>query len=312
MKRSLIFICCISFFSNVINLKAQNKNSEYIINKEGGRIILAYKHFEDFLNSDKSWANYKKLVFETCPEMRAIHKNYLNWGKIDSLKFQNDMKSSKIEDWAWCLDRYDKKTLNYLYDSIIAKENVILPPLKKQSVDLIFFIPYPGCFVLFENGKSLICISLFIDPKEASKIMTHEYAHCLYNQRHPKEPLSLKGEIVSEGFAVYLTTLSISSIEISDAVPFMPSSSFKWCLDNESAIKDSVQSDFENSKCDFIRKYIADGKGYSNPPNGFVEKTGYFVGYRIIKACIDKGLKIEEICSLSSAEIIKKSGYFEN
>jgi len=312
MKRSLIIICCILFFTNVRNLEAQNKDSEYIINKEGGRIILAYKNFEDFLNSDKSWVSYHKLVFETCPEMLSIHKNYFSWGNQDSLKFQRDMKNSKIADWSWCLDRYDKKTLNYLYDSIIVKENAILPPIKKQPVDLIFFIPYPGCFVLFENGKSLISISLFIDPKDAGKIMTHEYAHCLYKQRHPEEPSSLKSEIVNEGFAVYLTTLSLSSIEISDAVPFMPSASFKWCLDNETALKDSIQSDFENSKCDFIRRYIADGKGYSNPPIGFVEKTGYFIGYQIIKACIDKGMKLEEICSLSSTEIINKSGYFEN
>jgi hypothetical protein len=312
MNRSLIIILCILLIANAKNLGAQTKDLETIINKEGGRIILGYKYFEEFLNSDKSWESYNKLVLRACPEMLAIHKNYFSWGNVDSLKFRNDMKNSKIEDWNWCLNRYDKKMLNFLYDSIIVKEDAILPPINKQPVDLIFFIPYPGCFVLFDSGKNLICISLFIDAKDASKIMTHEYAHCLYNQRHPEEPYSLKREIVSEGFAVYLTTLTIDTLAIANAVPFMPPSSFKWCLDNEKAIKDSVLSDFNNDKCDFIKRYIADGVGYSNPPKGFVEKTGYFIGYKIIKACIAKGMKLEDICAISSDEIIKKSGYFEN
>jgi uncharacterized protein YjaZ len=153
---------------------------------------------------------------------------------------------------------------------------------------------------------------LYIDPKDANKIMIHEYAHCLYYQRHSEEPLSLKREIVSEGFAVYMTTLTISDLGIFNSIPFMPASSFKWCLDNENSIKDSIQSDFSDTTSGFLYRYIADGIGFSKPPKGFVEKTGYFVGYQIIKTCIDKGMKLEEICSLTSAEIIKKSGYFEN
>lgn len=293
-------------------MQSQNNSPQYVIEKQGGRIILGYKNFEDFLDSDKGRESYNKLVLDACPEMRAVHKKYLSWGVVDSVKFGDDMQNTKRENWAWCLNRYDEKTINYLYDSIIVKENAILPPIKKQPVDLIFFIPYPGCFVIYEEAKSLICISLFIEPKEASKIMIHEYAHCLYNQRHPAEPFSLKREIVSEGFAVYMTTLTDNSIEISNAIPFMPASSFSWCQENEISIKDSVRIDFENTKCDFISRYIADGEGYSNPPKGFVEKTGYFIGYKIIKACIDKGMKPEDICELSSDEIISKSGYFEN
>lgn len=312
MKRPLIIILCFILLTPLKNLVAQNKAADYSIQKEGGKIILGYQYFEDFLHSDQSWQSYQKLVLDACPEMMAIHKNYLSWGNVDSLKFRNDMKKSKMEDWSWCLNRYDEKTMNYLYDSIIVKEEVLLPPIKKQAVDLIFFIPYPGCFVLFEEDKSLICISLFIDPKEANKIMTHEYAHCLYNQRHPKEPSSLKREIVNEGFAVYLTTLAIKDIEVSNAVPFMPTASFQWCLDNENMIKDSIRSDFNDNKNDFMRRYIADGVGYSKPPKGFVEKTGYFIGYQIIKACIDKGMTLEEICSLTSDEVINQSGYFKN
>ncbi|MBN1145008.1 MAG: hypothetical protein JXA72_11330 [Bacteroidales bacterium] len=47
------------------------------------------------------------------------------------------------------------------------------------------------------------------------------------------------------------------------------------------------------------------------PPAGFVQKTGYFTGYRIIEACIKKGVTLEEICALKSDQVIEISGYFE-
>jgi hypothetical protein len=51
-------------------LSAQNINPEYIIPKEKGRIILAYKVFEEFLNSDKSWDNTGKLYLGPVPKCR--------------------------------------------------------------------------------------------------------------------------------------------------------------------------------------------------------------------------------------------------
>jgi hypothetical protein len=33
-----------------------------------GRIIKAYNAFEYFLDSDKSWDNYKKILFDAYPE----------------------------------------------------------------------------------------------------------------------------------------------------------------------------------------------------------------------------------------------------
>ena len=37
------------------NTKKGRNSSKYIIPKKNGRIIMAYKAFEDFLDSDKSW-----------------------------------------------------------------------------------------------------------------------------------------------------------------------------------------------------------------------------------------------------------------
>ena len=60
-----------------------------------------------------------------------------------------------------------------------------------------------------------------------------------------------------------------------------------------------------------FKRYISDGEGWAEPPIGFVAENGYFIGYRIIKKCINKGMSIEEICSLKSEKVIRKSEYFK-
>jgi uncharacterized protein YjaZ len=70
----------------------------------------------------------------------------------------------------------------------------------------------------------------------------------------------------------------------------------------------------ENRKNDTTKQlftnYIADGS-FATPPQGFVQKTGYFVGYRIIEACVNQGLTLEQICALNSKAVIDESKYFE-
>lgn len=219
------------------------------------------------------------------------------------------MKNYKKEDWDKYLTQYDDKTLNMLYDSVIAKANKILKPVNKNRLDLCLFLPYGSCFVIPYQDKLTIYISLLIDPKDVQKIMVHEYAHNLHIQRHSIEPFNLRMSIVAEGIAVYLTTLAIKDIDVYNAIPFMPESSVKWCFDNEPLIKDSIRTDLKDSTMICLKKFMSDGE-VATPPRGFVEKTGYFVGYRIIEACIKKGMTLEVICSLNSDEIVEKSGYF--
>jgi len=312
MKKSLIYnfaAASILILTSFNELKSQNDSSKYIITKESGRIIQGYKAFEDFLKTDKSWENYKKLVLDAYPEIQSVHRTAIRWGGIDSLKFPEELKNYRTEDWEKYSSRYDEETVNFLYDSIIEKGNKILKPVNKNPVDLCLFLPYSGCFVLPEDDRSIICISLLINPDDIPKIMAHEYAHTLHLQRCPDEPLKLKREIVSEGMAVYLTTLIVRDLDILNAIPFMPDSSVKWCFENEQLIKNYIKADLNDSTDNLFKKYISDGS-YAAPPEGFVQKTGYFAGYRIVKACIEKGMKLEEICSLNSDVVIAKSGYF--
>jgi len=284
---------------------------DYIISREKGKIILAYKAFGDFLDSDKSWESYRSIVLDPYPAIRKVHQRQIEWGDLDTTLFPDQVRNYKKEDFAHFMDRYTQDDIDYLYDSIIERSHRILAPVHKKEVDLCFFLPYGGgCFVIPEDSLNTIYISMYIDPAEAEKIMAHEYAHILHIDRRPKEPLTLRREIVSEGMAVFLTTMILRDIEVSDAIPFMPPGSFAWCLENEQAIKDSIRLELNDTTMRLFKRYISDGS-WAEPPAGFVQKKGYFAGYRIIEACIRKGMLPEEICSLSADEVILKSGYFQ-
>lgn len=301
-------IACLLVWGNLAS--AQQHSSKYVIQKENGKIILAYKAFEDFLNSDRSWKSFRSILLDAYPSVRKVHQREIAWGTLDTAKFQNDITNYRKDDYAKMLTQYDDKTVNYLYDSVIERAHKILPPVKKKEVDLCFFLPYGGCFVIPEDTLNTIYISMYIDPHDAEKIMAHEYAHILHIDRRPEEPLSLKGEIVSEGMAVFLTNRILEGIDVSNSIPFMPKTSFEWCLKNEQVLKDSIRLELQDTSMRLFKRYISDGS-YAEPPAGFVQKTGYFVGYRIIEACINKGMPIEVICSLDSDSVIKKSGYFD-
>lgn len=302
----VLFLVCL----NCSNQKINKAMSNHIITKENGRIILAYRAFEDFLHTEeRSWENYKKTVLEPYPEMAYVHNVQLEWGIIDSLKFPEDLKIYKQEDFKHFFTQYSEESLNNLYDDIIINAHKVLTPINNNPVDLCLFLPYSGCFVSSEDEKSTIYISLYINPDDVKKILIHEYAHHLHFQRRPEEVLTLRREVVSEGMAVYLTTLIDQIFELKSAIPFMPESSVEWCIEHEQEIKDSIRVELEDSDQQIFLRYISDG-AIATPPKGFVQKTAYYIGYRIIQACIEKGMKIEEICSLDSESVIDQSGYF--
>ncbi|MBN2425700.1 MAG: hypothetical protein JXR46_13895 [Calditrichaceae bacterium] len=308
MSRNLIFTVALLAFLCCTNSKVQD-NERVIIAKDNGSIILAYKAFYDFLDSDRSWQSYQSILFDTYPEVREVHNSQVKWGVIDTMTFPDIIKDYKREDYERFLTQYDDRMFNFLYDSIIVLSHKILPPVKKQQTDICFFLPYGSCFVIPGEDRNVIYISMHINPGQVKKIMAHEYAHILHHQRWPDEPLTLKRELISEGMAVYLTTQILKDIEISNAVPFMLESSFKWCMQNEPLIKDSIRSELNDTTMQLFIRYISDGS-FAKPPKGFVQKTGYFIGYRIIEACINKGMTLEEICGLKSEMVIRKSGYF--
>lgn len=312
MKNKLRILFCMTIVFFLLACINNNSNvKDYIIQKKNGKIILAFKAFDDFLNSDKSWESYKSIFLEPYPSIQKVHKRQIEWGDIDTIKFPNEVKNYKKEDFEKYMSQYDLNTINYLYDSIIERGNKILPPLSNKEVDLCFFLPYGGgCFVIPEDTLNTIFISMYINPDESEKIMAHEYAHILHFDKCPKEPLTLKREIIYEGMAVYLTNMIIKDIDVENSVPFMSKNSFEWCLKNEQLIKDSIKLELNDTTMRLFKRYISDGD-WAEPPKGFVQKTAYFIGYRIIEKCRNKGMSLQEICSLESEMVIKKSEYFK-
>jgi len=110
--------------------------------------------------------------------------------------------------------------------------------------------------------------------------------------------------------AVFLTNQVIKDIEVSNSVPFMSEESFDWCTENEQLIKDSMKLDLNDTSMELFVRYISDGS-IAKPPKGFVQKTAYFAGYRIIEECVKLGMSVEEICSLDSESVIHRSNYFK-
>lgn len=308
-RRTIFLGTILSLTISGCNPLVPGHGSDYRIQKENGEIILAYKAFEDFLGTDRSWENYRLLVLDAFPEVQVVHDRQLEWGTIDSLAFPDELKEYVPEDYEQYFTQYDLNTLNYLYDSIIDVSHTIISPIQKKQVDLCFFLPYGSCFVVPEEDRNTIYISMLIDPGEVEKIMAHEYSHVLHFDRRPEEPLTLQRELVSEGMAVFLTNRIVKDLDVSNSIPFMPESSFTWCMENEEMIRDSIKLDLKDSTMQIFVRYISDGD-FARPPDGFVQKTAYFTGYRIIEACVNRGMSLEEICSLDSETVIQKSGYF--
>jgi uncharacterized protein YjaZ len=315
MKTRLSILFCAIITLILLESYSNRKSAinDYIIQKKNGKVILAYKAFGDFLNSDKTWKSFKAIVLDPYPSVIKVQNRQIKWGDLDTLKFRNEVQNFKREDFEKYMSQYDLQTINFLYDSVIEMSHKILPPVTRKEVDLCFFLPYGGgCFVIPEDSLNTIYISMYINPAEAEKIMVHEYAHILHIDRRPKEPLSLKREVISEGMAVYLTNRIIKNMDVSNSIPFMPHQNFEWCVKNEELIKDSIKLELNDTTNRFFKRYISDGdSNWARPPIGFVQKTAYFIGYRIIEKCIHDGIPLEEICSLNSDMVIRKSEYFK-
>jgi len=310
MKRKTRTTICLTFV--IISLNFQycivDNSSKYILYKENGRIILAYKAFEDYLTSEKSWENFQNSLLDRFPEMQYLHRHNIKYNFIDSVGFRKDVLNFSMDSFKVFLSWVNDNRINELYDSIILKCNKYLNPLNK--VDLCFYLPYGDCFMINGEGKQTIFISLKYSPKEIPLILCHEYAHCLYYQRRPEETECLKRNIITEGIACYLPTLLFENSSIYDGIWMMPKEAIDWCTEHEQDVKDSIISELNDEGMNAIKRYVAGGAGFATPPKGFPEKTGYYVGYRIIQSCINQGITLSEICLLNAQTIINRSEYF--
>ena len=310
MKEKAITLFCLTCIVSAMNIHCQNveDSSKYILYKDNGRIILAYKAFEAYLNSEKSWENYQRSLLDPFPEMQYLHERNIKYNIIDSAGFREEVVNFSKDSFRVFFAGVNDSLINEIYESILVRCNNLLTPLNK--IDLIFYLPYGDCFMINNDGKQTIFISLKYSIDKIPLILCHEYGHCLHYQRRPQENECLKRNIITEGIASYLTAVLFDS-SIYEGLWMMPKEVIDWCIKHEQDIKNIIKAELDNNGMNIMKKYIAGGAGFATPPKGFPEKTGYYIGYRIIQSCINKGIPLAEICSMNAQTIINRSEYFE-
>jgi hypothetical protein len=273
-----------------------------------GRLILAYRGFNDFLNSERSLENYQRLVVEPYPVVKRLHDLFAEWGRWDPNNFPKlifDMPEQKVRT---LLTGVKEEDLRALYDSLLSTAHNELPP--RAPIDVGFYFTFFGdCQAFSVSGTETVAISLKYPMDLMPKILAHEYAHCLHNQRRPQENSSLGRSIVSEGFACYFLKRVSDESTVYDALWMMPKKAVDWCAAHEDTIKAVMAAEWTGGNAQAQKRFI-NGGYLASPPSGIPEKTGYYVGYRIVETCLNKGMLLEELCGQGSQVVIDGSGFF--
>ena len=294
-----LFMMFFIIFLGKSTQKAQDPND--------GHLILAYKGFDEFLNAEHTYENYQKMVVEPYPAMRRIHEIFMNWGAIDTISFPQKVCSIDENKYREILSGIDDEELDGLFKSIVSTSANVLPPL--APVDVCFYLTLFGdCNAFTISDRKTVAISLHYPMEKMPVILAHEYAHCLHFQRRPSEEWTLKRSIIAEGIACYYALLLSGDATIHDAL-WMLNDNVEWCINNEDKIIEAVIP-FLNGNSELGKKYFYAGGRRAEPPEGFPEKTGYYLGYRIVESCLNKGISLEELCSLDAQTIIYKSSLF--
>ena len=278
-------------------------------NTKNGKVILAYKGFEKFLGTEHTWENYQKYVLDSYPAVNKLHEKYQECDLINKSSFTKQIINISESKYRKILENVDDRRLRSMYDSAVRRCNAALPP--KEEIDVCFFLcPFKDCLMLSVFGRNTILISIEYKLEDIPLIIVHEYAHCLHFQyKPPKESESLSDWIINEGVASFFPRIIDESASIYEGLWMMPRSAVDWCIENEKLIIDTIGPDLNKGGLEIEKKYICGGSGFAKPPEGFPEKTGYYIGYRIIEKCL-KEKPLRELCSLSSDEVIAESRLF--
>jgi uncharacterized protein YjaZ len=160
------------------------------------------------------------------------------------------------------------------------------------------------------DEKPSVAISILYLDDLIPLILIHEYSHCLHDHYlSAKLPRTLKSSIVGEGIACYFPLLMSSDYTIYDSLWMMPKNDVDWCVENQDRIIEVISKHLDGSGMDIDKMFYIGGE-HAEPPEGFPQKTAYYVGYRVIESCICK-TSIQEICKTKADGIIAESSVFK-
>jgi uncharacterized protein YjaZ len=114
--------------------------------------------------------------------------------------------------------------------------------------------------------------------------------------------------IVAEGFAMNFAQ-QITNCPRELAIPTNPKNII-WYDDHEEIIKEEIAQHLNDSDEEALLRYVG-GFPMGRPPEGWPILTGYYVGYNIVKECLNE-YTLQEIVSMDVDEIIEASGYFSD
>ncbi len=298
----ILIFCKFSAFGK----QNSNLNKNNVGNRE---VILAYKGFEKFLGSEHTWENYQKYVLDPYPAVNSLHGKYREWGLINAESFPEKVINISESKYRQILKDVNDQKICSMYESTMQRCNAALAP--KEEIDVFFFLgPIKDCLMFSVSGRKTILISVEYKLEDIPLIIIHEYAHCLHYQYKPaKESESLSDSIVNEGVASFFPRIINENASIYEGLWMMPKPAVDWCVENEKLIIDTIRQDLNKGGLEIEKKYICSGSGFAKPPEGFPEKTGYYIGYRIIENCL-KEKPLRELCSMDSDEVIAESQLF--
>lgn len=137
--------------------------------------------------------------------------------------------------------------------------------------------------------------------------LPHEFHHMVFFKTNKSENNLLR-YIIDEGIACYVNEIYWKNEYSSAEIILFENKDWKWALKNEKRIFEFAKQDLSSKDYEVINKYHSWGESiWEDAPY----RLAYFIGYRIIKAYIEKygEESLKDLYTMDCKQILDKSDY---
>ncbi len=243
-------------------------------------INCLYRDFFIFLkmmNLEKNkWNAFKQYYFEK-------HRDFLStvWFSFQGYTPKNireRVTRVKREDYAQVegeLKVYDiEENTN---EVIVHCKRLLGSP---QACDIYLFIGFfsPDAFVIPFRDKNVICVGLerFKNFTHYPILLSHEFCHFIMNWRNSETGKDEMGRMIREGISVYFSKLAYPGKK-DHVYLFMKENIYRFLQEHYTEILESI-----------IKRGVKDQDIFHGQSDEYPPRTGYYIGYRIVKDFIQK------------------------